>query len=653
MKGKKLNFVTKSLIYQNIAKETIKFAVLFKQNSIYHFRLAIGLMFAFTAAKSEAQCYGGGVSFSFQRENNGIRFYANGSNAALINYDFGDGQTKSTFNSINGTYHAYNQNGKYVVTMYYYDTFQKCRDTVVKSVCNYLLGDSVKIFKSRDTIHFSAPFHAHAAYLWYYGDNTLGYQHKTWKIYPKSDFYNVRLIQVIDTITGCYYDNTPNQFKLIDMTKCGYRAVFYSNTNPLPLIAVVNAYPFAQYNTTLRKPGTETWYWGDGTTSTNSEIKQYKDTHFYASAGVYNICHAYLDTSNCFDSSCSLVKVDPCNAQADFTYTVNKREVSFNYQVKGKSSWYANGKKFNLTQNKYTFTYNGYYDICLESIGDNNCIVKTCKTVKIFDCTPLDSNLVEIKYLNECGSFKFKYKDSLFQKLEWIFDDSSTSSEKEPQYTINSIKNGYYPVTLKALDTLENCSQSVQFYIYKYCCNIHLSMEIDTTSAQTATIKNNSYLDDTSQLVHKHKWIVNYNTEYLTRDINHTIKDDDYIYLIYVAYDAIRNCTDTFRYYANLDISTQLPYRINGGSSDISNELVLKSENVYPVPFGQTIHIAGINEPVMSIKLYDILGQEIPIIWQNTDSHYVLQIKDISGTGLYVLTVQTEHGTYSLKVMRE
>lgn len=586
------------------------------------------------AATIEAKCVYGPVTFSSSFVDSGVLFYNTGRVDLPVRFDFGDGQSFYGVRPQNGIFHKYAKNGSYTVTMYYNDTIQYCKDTAVQQICFFKLADSISFRRSNDTLYASAPCHVNAFYRWAWGNSSYGKGCNTWHVYSKPDYYYPQLMFVTDTPSGCpYYYNT--KYQVMDFTICGFSARFYAEKymglQVLRLKAIVGSGPFIDPK--KKQNGRETWYWGDGTSSTENGIVADKDTHFYSTHGMYNICHVYEDSAQCKDSVCSLVQVDSCNAYAGFTYTTSFREVSFNFKVSGSYSWYVDGVKITLSNGKYVFSSNGTYNVCLKATGMDNCMVETCKMITVFKCDPISMSKISWQQPgNDCSTYKFINTNSNYQVFNWDFGDNTSSSDKEPVHSYGP--DSVYTVKLTAIDTIDNCRDSVTFYLWKFCCNIQDSVILTKTSLSKATIENHSYIRQPKGPVHRHKWVFDHS--YVSYDAvpSYTYYSRGYRDIYYIAYDTIRDCQDSFHYYLHIDDDDSLPFVLNfGNSSGISDLNTVINVIVYPNPANDKLNIqTGTDE---AIYIYNILGELLAVL--KPEDGYALA--DISGLpeGIYIL----------------
>lgn len=619
----------------------------------YQFILTV-LLVNICLPNANAKCPYSPVTFSAYYADSGYIFYNSGKVDLPVKFDFGDGQTFYGVRPKNGIFHKYAQNGYYKVTMYYNDTIQYCKDTSVQQICFFKLADSISFVKSNDTVYTAAPCLPHAFYRWSYGDNSYGRNCKSWHVYSKPGYYYNQLILVIDTPSGCYY-NYPSKYEYMDFSKCGFIADFYNEKYmsqfPLRLKAIVGSAPFM--DTKKKQNGRETWYWGDNTSTTQYSIEMDKDTHFYASSGLYNICHVYEDSLQCKDSVCKIIEVDSCNAYTQFSYTVNLREVTFTFKASGNFAWYVDGKVIQLINNKYTFPMNGTHTVCLKSTGLDNCKAEACSTITVFKCEPLSKNPPTWTHKsNDCSTYSFANSNTDYLKFYWDFGDNSFSNDKAPEHTY--VQDTIYNIKVIATDSIHGCKDSVSYKIYNYCCNIQDSIVVSKTSNSSATIDNYSYIRKPKGPVHRHQWIYNWNE--VSFDVNpvYTYYQKGSKYMIYVAYDTIKNCSDTTYVYIPIDSLDNVPFHINGGKSGIHSSAFTKSVTVYPNPVKNELSINGLMDAdVYDIKLYDVLGQELKISWEMKENYYQVQILDVLSTGIYVVYVHTNQGTITVKIQKE
>jgi PKD repeat protein len=578
--------------------------------------------------------------------------WSGGYTSAQTSWDFGDGQTHAGRPYGEEVWHKYAKNGKYLVTMYYWDTINYCRDTATLEVCYYRL-DSLPVFRrSGDTLIASAQCLPKAFYRWWFGDNSLGLGCTARHVYAKPGFYSPSLMFVRDSITGCTY-NPPTSNTPLDFTDCGFSSRFY--TMPYKLKAVTWSAPFL---TIKKMAGRETWLWGDGTSTINNILQQGTDTHFYALPGTYNLCHVLEDsTGQCIDSTCQSVKIEDCDAVPKYSYTINGRTVKFtNESPMGiKFEWLVDGQPLVLDNNSsYTFSLNGVYKVCLKVTGTDYCTKATCMDIEIKLCETPDKISWEW-HKDDCATATFTNLNKNYSHYVWNFGDGTPDTViRNPVHTF--AKNGRFLVKLLALDTSRfNCRDSFFIEMGRNCCEIKDSVVLKYTSSHSATLENHTYIRTPRGPVHRHFWDFgdgNTSTQSSPKHVYTVSKKQ--VKIMYVATDTIRDCRDTVMIYLNVD-SLGNPFVLNTWYyTSVTAMKLNKAYSLYPNPFsGQLVLEGEITGDVTGISLFNSLGQEMPLSYVAENDRCIIRVPEDLAAGVYLLRLSTSSGIETVRVFRE
>ena len=580
---------------------------------------------------------------------------AGGTVNSKISWDFGDGNTAPGKTFPQYVYHKYTHNGKYTVKMFYHDTIADCLDTAVEEICYFVLDSLPKYKRSGDTLIITNNgCQPKTGYRWYFGDNTYAWGCNVRHRFTTPGYYYAQLLFITDSVTGCSYYEMPPA-KEMDFTKCGFSAKF--TASPKRMSAIVSTAPLG--NSVARKPGKETWYWGDGNTTTVNKIQTSSVNHVYSVYGNYNICHVLEDSiTHCKDSFCQSVFVDSCNAVSKFSYTVDGRTIKLKNESNSFAcDWYLNGvlKAKNYTP-EFKVSKNGKYNVCLVSYGLDNCTKTTCQEITVRVCDKLNYYLYQWDQ-NDCAQANFTIEDSNYAELLWVFDDGTKTNGSKPKHTF---QYGIHSVKLIGTDTsVFNCKDSVTFDINNSCCNVKDTLVLNFAggSANSASIENFSYIRQPRGPVHKHLWIFGDGATSTAASPSHTYTQSGYIDAFYVGYDTVHNCVDSM-YFTFTIASNATPFVLSTnyhqnftGLKTVPNDLKF---NVYPNPFnGQQLTLKGkAIEEFTNIALYDAIGRAYGLTFTQLNGRCQLQIENELPIGIYFIHLSTKGGVEVVKIVK-
>ncbi|MBA2501177.1 MAG: PKD domain-containing protein [Chitinophagaceae bacterium] len=372
-------------------------------------------------------------------------------------WDFGDGTTSEIANPT----HTYSLAGNFSVTLRITNSFG-CVQTISK---NKLINTSsgVKadftnsnpgICASPVSIKFSNTSMGTGIlnYKWNFGDGSSSTLKDPQHTYTKAGTYTVSLITssslgCTDTIIkeNLVSIGTVNSSFANSETICEGRAVQFNNTS-LPI------------------PGSSTWYFGDGTTST--VINPIKT---FAAAGTYNI-KLVNDFGGCIDSISKTVIVKP---KPLTNFNANKTSgcqvpltVNFSHASTGAQTYFwsfGDGNTSSTPNPIHTYTKTGNFTVRLISTNTNGCsdTVTKAQYIKIQEPTIVLNNLpaqgcipVTIK-----PSATITANESIATYL-WNFGDGNTSTAIKPTHSYTTA--GTYDVSL-TITTGTGCTKTTTF----------------------------------------------------------------------------------------------------------------------------------------------------------------------------------------------
>ncbi len=213
------------------------------------------------------------------------------------------------------------------------------------------------------------------------------------------------------------------------------------------------------------------WDFGDGATSTEEN-----PAHTYAAAGTYNVCLTVQGDSNCFDTECQSVSIQPGGDCQAMFHIYPDSNALYSYYFDNQSignittwEWNFNDGTPPLTVTfpnnpsvHHAFPGPGYYVVCLTVHNNNNtCFDVMCDTLIIdtpppclafFDYFPDSVNLTHY-YFNDLSTGNIN-------SWSWNFGDpasgaNNTSTLQNPSHNFSGA--GTYTVTLTVSGADSNC----------------------------------------------------------------------------------------------------------------------------------------------------------------------------------------------------
>jgi PKD repeat protein len=269
---------------------------------------------------------------------NGVAFFLQANtnyNVTSVSWNFGDGQSSSTYNP----YNSYTAPGTYnVCVTVTYDvngtpcTKQFCQTTTCAALpCDQFVANT-NVFATFDGVSCSASPSFNLGPIqnvtWDFGDGQ-SQSGDPYGFYPHT-YSNNGTYNVCATFTYLIAQTQQTCTKTICNT------ITIGNSTPCTIDAgfnftvLNNAVTFSQ-NATISNGtiNSYSWNFGDGGTSTGSDI-----SHQYLTSGQYNVCLTVQGTNSqgepCSDTFCDTVLVSDCDGLiASFNYVINGATVSF------------------------------------------------------------------------------------------------------------------------------------------------------------------------------------------------------------------------------------------------------------------------------------------------------------------------------------
>lgn len=574
------------------------------------------LMLTYSTNSAKAACNKGQIYLYEYHDTGTFVFYAyfaNGNNARKsFTWNFGDGNTGTGYNPT----HQYASSGTYNACAYIYDSTLNCTDTVCKKVC-YFKAPKVSFTRTGQTITTTITCTGSLKYLWDFGDGNYAYGCNFTHTYATKDMFNLRITRVTDTATGCidsFYNKGTDT--VIDFTRCGFKSnfEFYTTTT----IDTRYVYAVNHYDYNKPKKGTEYWIWGDGSTTTVIKPISYYTyiTHKYARSGTFTTCHILVDSATgCSDTTCKQVKIDSCTTNANFTYTIAGRKVTFTNTSTNANSFYwtfGNGYTSYTKNPTHTYSADGTFTVCMTA-SYNGCSKQICKTITIETCKLSP----DFSYTIDTATGKVLFFNTSLKGLvsSWSFGDGNYDNTGVHRTAHTYNKNNDYQACMTVVSCDANCSQTV-------CKQIKFKAPIPDTACKNknayftsaySKLQGKYILYNQSNFGHRFFWKVysktGNNTVYqYNKDSAYYSTSDSLIYVCLVAYDTTYGCMDTF---CNTLMKDSLPQLAVRHLNDKAEWL-----NVYPNPAGQKVTIAyeG-NKSEVKVDITDINGKLIRTVY--------------------------------------
>lgn len=214
------------------------------------------------------------------------------------------------------------------------------------------------------------------------------------------------------------------------------------------------------------------WNWGDNTNATHNM----NATHRFKK-GTYKVCVKITDScKGCDTTLCKEYVVSGCTSKCglsnvNFTYQISCDKIYFtaNNQNCAAYSWsFGNGTSGNGKTQYSTYVTGKSYNVCLKVTDTcNKCDTIVCKTIQVPACNPCQiSAMFSVDSIVKGRVYLTNKSSSNAVWYSWSFGDSTSSSDKTPKKTYNSV--GTYKICLKVWDQNKNCSA-------EYCTTIKIS----------------------------------------------------------------------------------------------------------------------------------------------------------------------------------
>lgn len=287
-------------------------------------------------------------------------------------------------------------------------------------------------------------------YLWNFGDGQTSTLFSPSHKYNNSGTFHVLLTAqsaggCTDTATMDVVIAIPtSSFKNTDAT-CSNQSIFFTNTS-------------------VPAPVSSTWYFGDGTKST--ELNPEK---IYTKTGTYTVKLVNTFSSACSDSITKTITIasgPSVSFKADDTVKcVAPLNVNFTNTTTGNAVQYiwdfGDGNTSQAENPAHVYTKSGTFTVTLTAISSSGC-QNVFRKVDYINILPI--KITQILNLPDSGCIPLAVKPEVqlniitpIRKYTWDFGDGETSGLATPVYTYN--KEGIYTVKV-TIETVDGCTDT-------------------------------------------------------------------------------------------------------------------------------------------------------------------------------------------------
>ena len=374
-------------------------------------------------------------------------------------WDFGDGNISTEAQPC----HTYINAGTFDITLKVMNV-NGCSNTVTKSdlitISSGVIADfsvtSVDVCKTPAVVTFknSSTGSGTLNYLWNFGDGKTSTASAPTHAYSNSGTYNVLL--TVTSSAGC--SDTATAQVVIAFPSSSFTGAESPCANK----------ELSLKNTSSPKPVSCTWYFGDGTTST-----QLNPAKVYTTPGTYTIKLVNTFSATCSDSVSKTITVYPGPSASFTTNDTANCTAPYNVQFTNTSTGSATSYKWNFGDGTYStemnplhvYKHSGSFSVSLTAINANGCedvfTIPDCVIIREVEITGFDNlpdsgclplTVTPVAHFNIAAKIK---------KYTWTFGDGTTSNEAHPKHTY--YKEGFYNISL-TIETPDGCTDSYVMY---------------------------------------------------------------------------------------------------------------------------------------------------------------------------------------------
>lgn len=387
-----------------------------------------------------------------------VSFVNTSSGASAYTWFFGDGSFSN--NSTNLT-HTYVDTGYFSVMLIAgngtcVDT-AKYQNLIYVNPPKALFTFTLNNCSDRKTIAFTNNSIGATSYLWNFGDGGTSTLTNPTHTYASNGTYQV-ILKAMNSITGCVHYDTLS-VDIFNLT-----AQFNGTISACKFVTCnYTANPNLNYIN-------YTWYWGDGSYSSNSNNSNY---HAYTNSGVYTIKLVVTDKYNCKDSITKINYVSIYGTNVNFVANLLQGCAPLNVLFNNTSTaalgasiinykWdFGNGIISNNPNGNTIYNNAGSYAVKLIITESHNCVdsitkinyIKVNKPVAKFGVNKVIACNQELIYFTDSSIYSGNGLT-----YYWSFGDGGSAATANPSHAY--AQNGLYTVKLKITDSL-GCTDSI------------------------------------------------------------------------------------------------------------------------------------------------------------------------------------------------
>ncbi len=392
-----------------------------------------------------------------------VRFFNNSNGGNNFIWDFGDGNSLTTFTNIDTVTHTYTTAGNFIIKV---RGRNDCTDTTgQRSLTTYAKPNvSFTALPTNvcvgENIQFTNTSEPGISLTWRFGDGTTATNTNPTKSYNTAGNYNVTLIGSKIQPSG-----------LICFDSFSVPIVIFS-TRPGKLYTIDTLSTCYPYQIKVKKiiptGGVTIWNFGNGASATGDSV-----TYTYDTTGVYNLTMTTLASGGCrFVDSIKIVVNGPVGLYNynGGTFCSTPAQVNFNVTGNGITQfiWHTgDGTVQTTTSGNFSYSYPnpGFY-IPFVIIKNGTCE----RTLRRSDTIKVDRVLAKFGIItaNTCSNTNVILSDSsaaFFGVTNWLWTlpNGQTSTLQNPGFTVNL--SGSYNFKLVVRSTL-GCTDSISKTIF-------------------------------------------------------------------------------------------------------------------------------------------------------------------------------------------
>ena len=451
---------------------------------------------------------------------------------------------------------------------------------------------------------------------WIFGDGTNSVNNNLNKTFANAGTYSIKLLETSDH--NCI-DSTIKTFTVYPQPNIGYTQNIFAQC------LSGNIFVLNDTSSILSGTMTRVWSFGDATISTNNFINK-----SYFRSGIFNVKLLLTSNNNCSDSLTKTFTVYP---QTNIGFTVNNLNqcmVGNDFLFTDTSSissgtflrnWnFGDGNISILSAVHKSYSSSGSYNVKLN-------------TTTNFGCVDSIQNIIQVYPKPKAG---FIVDDSVQCLIEnnFLFTDNSivpsgtynryrnlgdTSINLSSSFNKSYTATGKYQVQLKVVDS-KNCSDSVSHSII---------VKQNPVKPEILSVSNTQIHSTFS--ANKYQWVIN--NAVIANSNSQTI----YIHQngkYFVKVDSTNGCSN---------------------SSDPLNVTVFYNDHIliYPNPNNGNFTIDFIElSGTKNVDVYDMEGKLLNS-FSTSDDMINIDFQQLFSSGMYLLKIQTDQGTFNEKVVVE